>query len=65
MGISPAAMQASASVFNVESVAKPPLKARDDVVAPVDTGNDDTSQTGFSSLMMRNSHIGKNVDLKA
>jgi hypothetical protein len=64
MGFSPANMQASAAVFNVEATAKAPLKTRDDVVAPVDTGGGDASETQFSSLKMSHSHLGKNVDLK-
>lgn len=63
IGFSPANMQASAAVFNVEATAKAPLKTRDDVVAPVDTGNDDTSKTDFSSLKNQSSHLGKNIDL--
>lgn len=64
MGFSPANMQASAAVFNVEATAKAPLKAHDDVVAPIEAGNDDTSEAGFSSLKMSHPNLGKNVDLK-
>lgn len=64
MGLSPANMQASAAVFNLEATTKAPLKAHDDVVAPIDTGNGDSSKAEFSSLKMSHPHLGKNVDLK-
>jgi hypothetical protein len=63
-GISPAGMQAGIAVFNVDAVAKAPIKAHDDVVAPIDTSGGDSAETGFSSLKMSHPNLGRNLDLK-
>jgi hypothetical protein len=63
MGVSPSAMQASAAVFNVDAVAKQPLKARDDVVAPIDT-NSEAEKADISFLKMSHPSLGQNLDMK-
>lgn len=63
-GISPAGMQAGVAVFNVDAVAKAPLKAHDDVVAPIDSSSGSSSETGFSSLKMSHPNLGRNLDMK-
>jgi hypothetical protein len=63
-GLGPASTQASAAVFNVNDIAKAP-KSRDDVVAPIETTNNQASKTDISLLKMSDPSLGQNVDIKA
>ena len=63
IAVSPAPVQASAAVFNVDSVAKQPLTKRDDVVAPIDTTNRQAAKTDISLLKMSDNSLGQNVDI--
>jgi hypothetical protein len=64
MSISPAGMQASAAVFNVDSVAKSRVEKRDDVVAPIETTNNQATKADISLLKMSDSSMGQNLDIQ-
>ncbi len=64
LGISPAATQATAAVFNVDAVAKSPVQKRDDVVAPIETSNGRAAKADISLLKMASPSLGQNVDLQ-
>jgi hypothetical protein len=63
-GVSPAATQASAAVFNIDAMAKQPPPKRDDVVAPIDTTNRQAAKTDISLLKMSDNSLGQNIDIK-
>jgi len=56
-------MQASAAVYNVDTVAKAPLKAHDDIVAPIDTSDGESGKADLSLLKMAKPNLGQNVDI--
>ena len=62
IAFSPAPVQASAAVYNVDAVAKQPQAKRDDVVAPIDTTNRQATKSDISLLKMSDSSLGQNVD---
>lgn len=64
MGITPAATQATAAVYNVDAIAKQPQNKRDDVVAPIETSNSHAAKADISLLKMTNPSLGQNVDMK-
>jgi len=64
MGISPAATQATAAVFNVAAIAKQPQFKRDDVVAPIETSNGQAAKADISLLKMASPSLGQNVDIQ-
>jgi hypothetical protein len=63
-GVSYSGTQASVAVFNVDAPIKAPQKARDDVVAPIDTASSDASKTDISLLKMNHPSLGQNLNLK-
>lgn len=64
VGVSSAGMQATAAVFNVDAVAKAPVQAHDDVVAPIDTSGGDSSKADLSLFKMTKPNLGQNLDLR-
>ena len=64
IGVSPAPIQASAAVFNIDATAKQPQPKRDDVVAPIDTTNRQAAKTDVSLLKMSDPSLGQNIDIK-
>jgi len=64
LAVSPAPVQASAAVYNVDAVAKQPQPKRDDVVAPIDTTNRQATKVDISLLKMSDSSLGQNIDIK-
>lgn len=64
IAFSPAPVQASAAVYNIDATAKQPQVKRDDVVAPIDTTNRQATKTDISLLKMSDSSLGQNVDFK-
>ena len=63
-GLSPAGMQASAAVFNVDASTKPAVQKRDDVVAAIDTTNGQATKADISLLKMSDSSVGQNLDIQ-
>jgi hypothetical protein len=64
LAVSPAPVQASASVYNIDATAKQPQPKRDDVVAPIDTTNRQATKVDISLLKMSDSSLGQNVDIR-
>jgi len=64
IAVSPAPVQASAAVYNVDTVVKQPQTTRDDVVAPIDTSNRQATKNDISVLKMSDSSLGQNIDFK-
>lgn len=63
-GVSYSGNQASVAVFNVDAPVKAPMKAHDDVVAPIDTSSGGSAKSDLSLLKFTRPNLGQNVDLK-
>lgn len=63
-GFGPANFQASAAVFNVSAMEKAPPQTRDDVVAPIETTNNQATKADISLLKMSDTSIGQTVDFR-
>ncbi|MDR3528673.1 MAG: hypothetical protein P4L57_15490 [Rhizomicrobium sp.] len=63
-GLGSSSIQASAAVFNVSAVAKPPEKSRDDYVAPIETTNIQAAKTDVSLSKMTSPSAGQHLDIR-